>query len=144
MKKIKSFFAIVLTLSLMFSIVGCAGDEYDRFEPIGVQVIESIAGIQYEVKIDDPKIVKKMWSKFDLLTIDTEKEAEMGSAYLYLCFYDEAQSTLGIFTIYNNGVCCLGEDFETFYTVDDGEQVYLDFCDIYTDYVAENSSESEE
>lgn len=143
MKKIKSLLAVILTLCLAFCFAGC-GDEYDNFEPVGVQIIESIAGVQYEVNIDDLKTTKKMWSTFDTLTIDTEKEAEMGSAYLYLCFYDEDQSTLGIFTIYDNGSCCLGEDFQTFYAVDNGEQVYLDLCDIYTEYVSENRNESME
>ena len=133
MKTLKKLLSIVLCACLLFCIVGC-GDEYDNFDPVGVRVVESIGGSQYETVIDDAKTAKKMWKVFDPLYIDDTARAEMGTAYIYMCFYNEDQSTLGIFTMYENGACCLGEDFKTFYTVDDGENVYLELCDLYTEY----------
>ncbi len=137
MKIFKNALAIVICLCLVLGLVGC-GDEYDNFDPMGVRIVESIGGIQYETVIEDKKTTQKMWKIFDTLVIDDETKAEMGAAYLYMCFYNEDQSTLGIFTIYENGACCLGEDFRTFYTVEDGENVYLELCNIYTDYAAKN------
>ena len=139
MKIFKNVLAIIMCACLVFCMTGCAGDEYDNFDPVGVRVVESIGGSQYETIIDDAKTAKKMWKVFDSLVIDESETAEMGTAYIYMCFYNEDQSTLGIFTIYENGACCLGEDFRTFYSVYDGEEVYLELCDIYTAYEAETT-----
>ena len=49
-------------------------------------------------------------------------------------FYDEDKSTLLIFTIYDNGSCCLGREYEEFYTVEDGRQKYIDLCEFYEAY----------
>lgn len=144
MKILKNVCAILLIVSLSLGLIGCAeGDEYDNFDPVGVRVVEAISGAKYETVIEDEKTTKKMWNQFDSLVIDTEKRGEMGTAYLYMCFYNEDQSTLGIFTIYENGSCCLGEDFENFYTVQNGENIYLELCDIYTEYEAENETDNE-
>ena len=70
----------------------------------------------------------------NLMEVGQPEDLRLGTAYIYMCFYNEDQSTLGIFTMYENGACCLGEDFKTFYTVDDGENVYLELCDLYTEY----------
>lgn len=141
MKIFKNVLVIVISACLLLCMVGC-GDEYDNFKPVGVRVVESIAGSQYETLIDDAKTAQKMWKVFDTLVIDESTTAEMGTAYIYMCFYNEDQSTLGIFTIYENGVCCLGEDFKTFYTVEDGVNVYLELCDIYTAYEPDKDTES--
>lgn len=139
MKIFKNLLVIVISVCLVFCMVGC-GDENDKFNPVGVRVVESIGGSQYDTVIDDEKTVKKMWKVLDKLAIDESTTAEMGTAYIYMCFYNEDQSELGIFTVYENGACCLGEDFKTFYTVDDGENVYLQLCDIYTEYEDDNNN----
>lgn len=141
MKIFKNVFAIVLSLSLIFCMVGCSeGDEYDNFVPAGVCVVESINGAEFETMVEDAAVAQKMWDIFDDLMIDTDQRGEIGSAYLYMCFYNEDQSTLAIFTIYENGSCCLGEDFATFYTVDDGADIFVELCDIYTEYEAQNTN----
>lgn len=143
MKNFKNTLVIILSMCLVFCMVGCAeGDTYDNFNPVGVRVVESINGSQFETVVKDETIAKKMWEKFEGIVVDTEIRGEMGSAYLYMCFYDETQTTLGIFTIYENGSCCLGEDFKTFYTVEDGQKIYVELCDMYTDYVPEKETES--
>lgn len=140
----KKILAIILTVCVLLCVAGCAeGDVYDTFEPVGVQVVESVSGLQYETNITDKAVAKKMWNKFEGLEIDTEAKAEMGSAYIYMCFYNKDESALAIFTIYENGACCLGEDFKTFYTVDDGRKLYVDLCDIYTEYESERQAEEE-
>ena len=142
MKILKNALTVIISICLVFCLVGC-GDEYDNFDPVGVSIVESLSGKQYETLIDDEKTAKKMWRIFDSLVVNDDAEAELGTAYIYMCFYNEDKSTLGIFTIYENGTCCLGEDFETLYTVNDGENVYMELCDIYTAYEADDSTESE-
>lgn len=143
MKIVKNMFAILLSLCLVLCATGCAeGDAYDNFVPAGVQVVESIHGAEFETLVKDATIAKKMWNVFDDLVIDTEQRGEVGSAYLYMCFYNEDKSTLAIFTIYENGSCCLGEDFEKFYVVDDGADIFAKLCDIYTEYESQTDSTS--
>lgn len=142
MKNLKSAFAILLSMCLMLCMVGCgAGDEYDNFVPAGVSIVESIGGAEFETLVEDATLAQQMWDKFDDLTIDTTQRGEVGSAYLYMCFYNTDKSTLAIFTIYENGSCCLGEDFETFYVVENGENIFVELCDMYTDYEAQTASE---
>ncbi|MBQ8741718.1 MAG: hypothetical protein IJY79_09255 [Clostridia bacterium] len=138
MKNIKKIIALLLIFCFVFCMAGCK-DEFDNFDPAGLRVVDCIRGTQYETNIDDEDMAKQLWEKFKSLDIDTETPSEMGTSYLYLCFYNEDQSTLGIFTIYDNGACCLGEDFETFYTVNDGMSAYMELCDIYTSYEAEEN-----
>ncbi len=133
MNKVKKLISIIIVFIMLFCISGC-GVNNGGFSPVGVKVVESIGGTHYETLIDDEETAKKMWKTFDSLIIDTEEKGEMGSSYLYMCFYDENQTSLGIFTIYENGTCCLGEDFENFYTVSDGKSIYSELCDIYTSY----------
>lgn len=142
MKMLKSVFAVILSLSLILCMAGCAeGDEYDNFVPAGVQIVECINGAQFETLVEDATIAQKMWDEFQGLTIDTEKRGEVGSAYLYMCFYNVDKSVLAIFTIYENGACCMGEDFSTFYTIDNGADIFARLCDIYTEYDAQTSSQ---
>lgn len=138
MKEIKKIIALLLMLCFMFCMTGCK-DEFDNFDPVGLRVVDCIRGTQYETEIDDEDMADQLWEKFKSLDIDTETPSEMGTSYLYMCFYSEDQSTLAIFTIYDNGACCLGEDFETFYTVNDGVAAYMELCDIYTSYEAEET-----
>ncbi len=136
MKIFKNTIIFVLSICLLVSFVGCGEkDEYDSFEPAGVLIVESIGGTQFETNIEDEELTKKLWDTFDNLYIDLEQRGKMGSSYIYMCFYNEDESTLAIFTIYENGACCLGEDFENFYTVQNGEDAYMEFAELYTDYV---------
>ncbi len=139
MKILKNTVVLILSICLLLTFVGCAEkkDEYDSFEPVGVTVVESIGSTQYETSIDDKEIAQKMWNVFANLELNLDERGEMGSSYIYMCFYNEDQSTLAIFTIYENGDCCLGEDFSNFYTVYNGEDVYMELLDIYTDYSPE-------
>ncbi|MDO4607822.1 MAG: hypothetical protein Q4B40_01350 [Clostridia bacterium] len=136
MKNIKSIISVFVICCLCFCMIGCAED--DEFDPIGVRVVENISGKQYEGSVNDKETTQKLWNRFIDLDIDEEEKGEMGTAYIYFCFYDDAGSNLGIFTMYENGSCCLGEDFETFYVIPDGVQVYTDLCGIYTEYKQNN------
>ena len=131
-KSIALFTAVLLTLFF----VGCAEkhDEYDDFKPVGVYIIDRIGDEKYETDIDNADYAQKMLDEFKKLNIDTDAEGEMGSAYLYMRFYDENEDTFLIFTIYENGSCCLGEDYEDFYKVTDGRQKYMDLCDLYSSF----------
>lgn len=139
MKKLKNIIAIVLSLCIVFCVTGCSEetDPYDNFKPIGVYVVENMGSRQFESHIEDKELTQKMWQVVDKLNIDETKRGSMGSAYIYMCFYDENESTLGIFTIYENGSCCVGEEFENFYTVVDGENVFMEFYNLYTSYAPE-------
>ena len=141
MNILKRAIALILVLCLAFCTVGCAGEEkyeeYDNFKPAGVYIVDCISGKQYETHIEDEKYANVMLDAFKELTIDTNTEGEIGAAYLYLRFYDETQSTMLIFTIYDNGSCCLGEDYQEFYTVEDGMQKYIDLCELYEEYIPE-------
>ena len=141
MNVLKRVITVLLVLCLSVCAVGCAEekyDEYDNFKPAGVLIMDCLTGKQYETHIDDEKYANIMFNAFEELTIDTKTEGEVGSAYLYMRFYDEDQSTMVIFTIYDNGSCCLGEDFTEYYTVENGRQKYIDLCELYEEYVPKN------
>lgn len=137
MNCLKKSFALILTVCILLLTVGCGEksyDEYDNFSPAGVYVIDCINGANYETNIEDADAAEKILSEFKKLDINTSVDGEMSTSYLYLRFYDEEKATFLIFTIYDNGACCLGEDFEEFYTVTGGRQAYIDLCDLYAEY----------
>lgn len=141
MKIFKKSVALILAICLCFCFVGCGAEEvysdYDNFEPAGVYIVDLIGGTKFPTTIDDPEFAQTLFDKFDSLEINTDEEGEIDASYLYLRFYNEDQSTLVIFTIYENGSCCLGEEFEEFYKVVDGRQAYIDLCELYESYLAE-------
>ncbi len=151
MKIIRLAISVLLAISLTLCLFGCselpADDGLDSFEPVGVVVVERTAFGSYKTQIDDLETTQKLWERFRELEIKEDTSATKGSAYVYLCFYDESQNNLGIFTIYDNGSCCVGENLTTFYTVENGVQAYLDFGNIYKEYyetLEENKSSTEE
>ncbi len=140
MNILKKSIALTLTLCLIFCFVGCGEEsysDYDNFEPAGVYIVDLIGGQKYKTDIDDAKFAQKMFDEFDALDINTDEEGEIDASYLYLRFYNEDKSTYIIFTIYENGSCCLGEEFKEFYTVTGGRQAYTDLCKLYESYQAE-------
>lgn len=139
MNTLKKIITLLLTLCLMLCVVGCAEkyEPYDNFKPAGVLIVDCLNGVEYETHIDDAAYANTMLRAFKELNIDTTTEGEVGSSYLYMRFYNEDQSTLLIFTIYENGSCCLGEEYEDFYTVIDGRQAYIDLCELYESYSEE-------
>lgn len=139
MKTLKKFTALLLGVCLIFCFVGCgdSDDAYDNFKPVGVEVIDCVRGDNYEVNIEDEDTAKELWSLYKSLEINEDSTAEMGTSYLYLRFYNKDASVEAIFTIYENGACCLGTEYETFYTVTGGSAAYIDMCEIYEMYVAE-------
>ncbi len=141
MKKLKLIIALILALCLSFCMLGCEEDPLANFNPVGLRVVEKSSGLEFETAIEDQAIVQKFWQKFNELEIIDDGTATMGTAYIYMCFYDESETTLGVFTVYNNGSCCMGEDFTTFYTITDGLQAYNDFCEIHDEYINSNVSE---
>lgn len=134
MKTLKKFTALLLCICFVLCLSGCGNDVYDNFKPAIVEIVDCIGGDRYEYVIEDEELAKKMWKKFDSLTINEDETADAGSAYLYLEFYNKDKSTKAIFTIYENGVCCLGDDYETFYTVEKGRTAYVELCEIYETY----------
>ena len=139
MKIFKKLTAMLLALCFVLCAVGCEEvyAPYDNFKPAGVLIIDCISGNEYETNIKNADFAEKMLKEFKKLDIDTETEGEIDSAYLYMRFYDESESTLLIFTIYENGSCCLGEEYEDFYKVADGRQAYIDLCEFYESYTGE-------
>lgn len=145
MNILKKGIAVFIALTLVLSLVGCAqgDDELSGFEPVGVRVVESIGGYTYDEVIEDKEFAQQLWDMYLDIDIDTETEAEMGSAYFYMCLYNEDQSTLMVFAIYDNGVCCFEDDnFNTLYTVENGEEVYQDFVECYSNYSSESTENS--
>lgn len=140
MNILKKTLAVAMALVLCFCVIGCEDDvsypDYDNFEPAGVYINDFIGGEHYKTDIEDAEFAQKMFDKFDSLEINTEKQGEIDAAYLYLRFYNQDKSTLIIFSIYENGSCCLGEQFgkDEIYTVENGRQAYIDLCSLYESY----------
>ena len=132
----KKLIALLVTMCLLFCVTGCDEryEPYDSFNPAGVVIVDCINGNQYLKTIDDAEFADKMFVAYKKLKIDTDTEGELDSAYLYLEFYNKDKSTLLIFTIYENGSCCLGREYEDLYTVEDGRKKYVELCDIYESY----------
>lgn len=128
--------ALLLVVCVAVCLVGC-GDAYSKFKPAGVDIIDRINGEQYEYSIDDEKTATEMWKIFKGLEIYEDDEAELGQAYLHMTFYNEDGSTEAVFTIYENGSCCLGYDYQTLYTVEGGRTAYIELCELYESYVPE-------
>lgn len=141
MKTLKKLSAILLVLVLTLCFVGCAeNDELANFKPTGVRVVQSVNGVTEEDTFDDADFAQKLWNAYLDLEIGEEANGEMGESYFYMCLYDENMTTLGVFAIYENGSCCYESDnFEVFYTVENGEEEYKKFVEIYSEYADNNN-----
>lgn len=137
MDTIKKLITLLVVMCLLFCVTGCDEryEPYDSFKPAGVVIVDCINGNQYLTTIDEAEFADKMLAEYKKLEIDTETEGQLDRAYLYLEFYNEDKSTLLIFTIYENGSCCLGREFDELYTVLDGRRKYVELCALYESYV---------
>lgn len=133
MNSLKRAIALLLVVCVAFCLVGC-GDAYSKFKPTGVDIIDRISDDQYEYSIDDEEITTQMWKIFKGLEIYENDEAELGEAYLHMTFYNENRATEAVFTIYENGSCCMGYDYQTLYTVENGRSAYIELCELYESY----------
>lgn len=134
MKTLKKITSLLIVVGVMLSLIGCKSD-YDKFKPVGVYLVDCINEEKYEYIIEDKDTANRMWDVFYDLEIYEDAEAEMGTAYLFVKFYDEDLSEV-IFTIYENGTCCLNRDYKTFYTAENGRTAYIQLCSIYESYEA--------
>lgn len=143
MKTTKVILSLIMVLCLSFCMTACGEtDEFDGFDPVGVLIIEKLNGQQIDTNIEDKKTTQKLWDMFKELDINDEEDGKMGSAYVYMRFYDEDVNNIAVFTIYDNGSCCLGEEFDVFYSVTEGTKAYLDFYDVYTEYANSNAEDN--
>lgn len=150
MNSIKKLLALVMSLCLVFCLIGCAEeDALENYKFSGVQIVECIGGTEYKETINDEKFAQDLWDIYLDIEIDESTPAEAGTAYFYMCLYtdeyldgDNVTGDLGVFAIYENGACCFEDDnFEVLYTVKDGEDVYNKFVECYTNYQSADSSQ---
>lgn len=129
MRKAKSLILAFIAVLTVFA-VGCTNS--DEFMPTNLEMKTAGNSEYTAVKVcTDEKTVKKIWSLCTDILIDYDTEGEMGTEYVYVAFFDDDVNEYGVFTLYNNGSCCLAEDFDTFYKVKGGENLFEKLFDYY-------------
>lgn len=129
---LKKIVASLLAACMIVSIAGCGGKTVEKtFVPAGVYIVDYINQKEYKYIIDDKEVATELWQKYATLEFAEDTTAEVGASYLLLRFYNEDVSEEVLFTIYENGSCCLGRDYDTVYKVENGRTAYVELVEIY-------------
>lgn len=132
MNFLKKIATVLLVACMTVSLIGCGEKEVNNtFTPAGVYIVDYINSKEYKYIIDDPEVAAQMWQKYSTLNIIEDETAQVDASYLFLRFYNEDVSAEVIFTIYENGTCCLGRDYQTLYKVENGRTAYVELVEIY-------------
>jgi len=123
--------AITLSLVCVLMLVGCGES---NFSPDSFEMEYRTSQSKTEVKASsDEKLVNKVWKLCTGVSIDEAAEGEMGNEYIYVAFFNKNTEDYAVFTLYSNGACCLGEEFDVFYQLRDGEKIYKELLEIYNE-----------
>ncbi|MBQ2933949.1 MAG: hypothetical protein IJE02_05015 [Clostridia bacterium] len=131
MKYFKKIVAVLLVASMCISLVGCTKEVGNSFVPAGVYIIDYINETEYKYVIDDVEATATIWQKYATLTMSEDDTAQIDTSYLFLRFYNEDLSEEVVFTIYQNGTCCLGRNYDQLYKVENGRTAYVDLVELY-------------
>ena len=131
MKYFKKIVAVLLVASMCISLVGCTKEVSNSFVPAGVYIIDYINETEYKYVIDDVEATATIWQKYATLTMSEDDTAQIDTSYLFLRFYNEDLSEEVVFTIYQNGTCCLGRNYDQLYKVENGRTAYVDLVELY-------------
>ena len=137
MKLLKKSVAIIMILCMVLSFAGCSKTTYSNFDPSYAYLVDAINGETYEYEILSEEVVDEMWTIFQNLELEESDTAEKGEAYVLIKFYDKDENTI-MFTIYNNGTCCLNRDYDVFYSSENGRSAYADLSKIFETYAGTN------
>lgn len=131
MKVFTKIVAVLMAICMFVCLVGCTKEVDNSFVPAGVYVIDYINETEYKYVIDDPEATAKIWQKYATLTMTEDATAEIDTSYLLLRFYNEDVSEEVVFTIYQNGTCCLGRNYDELYKVENGRTAYVELVELY-------------
>lgn len=137
MKILKKALVIIMVLCMVLSFAGCAKVTYDNFDSKYAYLIDAINGETYEYEILSEEVVDEMWEIFQGVELEESDTAEIGEAYILIKFYDENENTI-LFTVYNNGTCCLNRDYDVLYASENGRTAYADLSKIFETYAGTN------
>lgn len=136
MNCLKKIIVLLLVCCTAFCCVGCGdrlvrGDTNYDLDIAGVYIEDYTGGRRYRYLIDDAKEAKQIFDAYLDLKIKDDPSAKAGASYITFRFYNEDVSEEALFTIYENGSCCIGRDYDTFYTVEKGRTAYMDLAELY-------------
>ena len=126
MKTLKKVAIILLVVCMSVCFFGC-GDEFDRFKAAGVYIIDYTGGNQYTYIIDHATDANAILDKVKELKYEEDETAQPSTSYLLFRFYNDDVSKEVLFTIYDNGTCCLSR----VYTVEKGKTAYIELARMY-------------
>lgn len=139
MKTFRKITIFLLVISTVFCFVGC-GERFTRSDRLseaqeidvaGVYIEDYTGGKRYRYLIDDKTDANEIFNEFLSFDYQEDSTAKAGASYILFRFYDKEWKKECVYVIYENGVCCIGRDYDTFYTIENGRTVYMDLADMY-------------
>lgn len=129
----KTLKAIAITLVVVFTLLASGCGE-TNFSPNSMEMEQHASGVDVVVKAsNDKKLTKNVWNLCTNVVIDETTEGEMGAEYIYVAFFSDKTKDYAVFTLYSNGSCCLGEEFDVFYEVKNGKEIYDELLEYYNE-----------
>lgn len=113
--------------------VGCtftgAKEEQDSFSPDTVSMVQTLSSAFPPDPITDTETVTYLWDMYQDFEFDgtTETLDQENVWSISVSFSDSVSGESEHFTIFQGGLCLLGDDYETFYILRDSADIYNEF-----------------
>ena len=138
MRILKNAVLILLVLTSAFCFIGCdkrgergASLSLDDFVVDNVYIEDYTGGRRYRYLVEDPDEAKAIFDKCTDLEFYEDPEAVVGASYILFRFQNKEVTKKVYFTIYENGTCCISDDYKTLYTIEKGRSAYIDLATMY-------------
>lgn len=145
-----AIYTLVAVLLIAAVAVGCtftgATDDNATFTPDTVAMVQPLSSAFPPDAITDADTVEYLWNLYQSFNFDGTAET-IGKENVWsiaVAFSNSATDESESFTIHQGGLCVLGEDYETYYILVDGANIYNDFLRCFEEAKdAESTSEGD-
>lgn len=105
----------------------------DEFVPDKVAMVQLLSSAWPPDPVTDPDTVTHLWDLYQDFTFEgTADRLTQGNLWsISVTFSAEGSDREESFTIYQDGLCTMGEDYETIYRLKNGDELYQEFYTVF-------------
>ncbi len=105
----------------------------DEFEPDKVAIVQLLSSAWPPDPVTDPDTVAHLWDLYQGFTFEgTVDDFTQNNLWsISVTFSAEGTDQEESFTIYQGGLCTMGEDYETIYLLKNGDELYQEFDTVF-------------
>ena len=129
-------YTLVAVLLIAAAAVGCTftgAEQEEKTVPNQVEMVQVLSSFLPPEPVTDPETVTHLWELYQGFTFEgTAEGLDQDNVWsITVDFSWENSQRTERFTIFQGGLCTLGEDYETYHVLKDGAELYQEFETVF-------------